>query len=672
MRYKKYLVSAAVSAALLLLFLLNPLWRWELQLQDSLYRRPGFPHPNIFVFGIDEETLIEFGPMQFWPRQKMADAINILNSEEGWEPAVIAVDVLYSGYSNDAASDAALVDAALSGGNVVFGSAFSLDPWGEIRTLERPFDSLAAVSRYGTLNTVIDRDGVVRRTDLGGTFAEVIYEKYWGVPVEIPPRYGNLLRIHFAGEPGDFFGAMGLGLSFKDIFAEDFEPAFFADAIILIGAFAHGLLDAYFTPVDPQVQMHGVEIHANIVQMLLEGNFTRYAPLWVNAAIMLVMFALLSFVFMRLDMRAATAVLIFFSLFYVWFNRFVYDNGLILTLVYPVVSAVILYVFSLVYRYISDKIAHITEMARMHEKHVAEMKELFDSFVHVMTTAIDERTPYNAHHTIRVAECIQQFITYLRGIYPQGSPYHFDANREEQLIMAALLHDVGKITTPLEVMDKETRLSSRLPAILQRFEIKTQYEKVRLLSGEIDADEYDRQIEYLHETRVFIERVNRAGFLTDEDLSLIDALKEICFKNAAGEVTPVFDESDLENLRIRRGTLTADERQTMNNHVRVTERLLSKMHFSQRYENVTAWAKSHHEFMDGTGYPEQRTADQIPLEVRILTIFDIYDSLTAIDRPYKKATPHDKAIEILHSMAEEGKLDGELVRLFAESEMGQA
>ena len=671
-KHKKILIGAMASVALFLLFLAEPLWRLEYQAQDLLYTRPGLIHPNIFVFGIDEETLIEFGPMQFWPRQLMADAINILNSEPGWEPAVIAVDILYSGYSNDAASDAALVQAAKDGGNVVFGSMHSLDHWGGIRTIERPFGSLAAVSAYGSLNSYIDRDGVVRRTALGGTFAEVIYEKYWGQPVYIPARLGNLLRISYAGEPGDFYGTMGLGLSFKEIFCPYFDPGFYADAIILIGAFAHGLMDAYFTPMSAIEQMHGVEIHANIVQMLLDGNFTGYAPAWVNWVIMLVSLALLTFIFMYFDLRLSFIALALFMVGYVFLNRWIFDLGWVTTLLYPLLSAGILYIFAVIYRQVTDKIQHITEMAHTHERHASEVKGLFESFVRVMTAAIDERTPYNATHTLKVAEYTQQFVTYLRSYYPKDSPYHISENNEEQLIMAAFLHDVGKITTPLHVMDKDSRLGSRLIPILQRMETKSQYDKAQLFSGAITRETYDQYTQRLQDTLAFVERVNYAGFLPDEDYAQAQSLNDLSYINQAGETKPVFDAKDIESLSIRRGTLTENERDAMQNHASVTERLLNKMEFTQQYEHVTAWAKSHHEFLDGSGYPNQLSGDQIPIEVRILTIMDIYDALTATDRPYKKATPHDAALKILNAMVQEGKLDGELVTRFAESNIKAA
>jgi HD-GYP domain-containing protein (c-di-GMP phosphodiesterase class II) len=675
MKLHKIIGCAAVSALLLVLFAFNAFGRFEYQARDRLYRDFGLADPDIFVFGIDEVTLTGFGPFQFWPRSLMADAINILNSDPERKPAVIAVDIMYSGSSNDPESDEALVRAAEEGGNVVFGAMVSFDSRGDVNTFEKPFEALERVSSYGIINSITDPDGIVRRTELGMklfgrnelTFPEAIYKMYTGEYAELPRGMRNPLHLVFTGEPGDYYGALGLGTSFADIFSPDFDPAFFAGAIVMIGPYAAGLMDSYFTAADYRSQMHGVEIHANIVQMFLEENFIGFARPWVNWTVLALTLAVFSFVFMRLDIRISFAALVVFAAGYVFLNKAVFNSGWIITLIYPPVSAGALFCFALVYNYISDKIAHITEIARINAKHLTEVKELFDSFVRVMTAAIDERTPYNANHTVKVADYTQKFVVYLRGLFKPGSPYYMDENREEQIVMAAFLHDVGKITTPTEIMDKESRLGGKLPAVMLRFDIKTQYDKVMLLSGNITKDEYEAQVEYLNDTKTFTERINTAGFLPDEDLERVKTLAEITYKDADGNVVRVFDDSDVENLSVRKGTLTDAERDIMQEHVSVTERLLDKMTFSDRYEHVAGWAKSHHEYIDGSGYPYKMANEQVAPEVRILAMMDIYDALTADDRPYKRATPHHIAVKILRSMVGEGKLDGELVELFIAS-----
>jgi len=674
----KIISSTAASVLLLTLFLTGVLTRFENMAQDRLYRDFGIVNPDIFVFGIDEKSLIEFGPIQFWSRSIMAEAIEILNSEPEWRPAVIAVDMLYSGESNDPAADEALVRAAAEAENVIFGAAVSLDYRGEVRTFERPFPELENVSRYGILNNIIDSDGIVRRTEISPvilgntvpTFAEAIYQMYTQEDIKLPKGISNPIRLVFTGGPGDYYGAIGLGTSFHSIFAENFDPSFYAGAIILIGPYAYGTMDSYFTSAEPGVPMHGVEIHANIVQMLLDGNFKGYVSHWVNITIVILTLILFSVIFMRIDIRISFTVLVLFTIGYIFLNRQIYQAGLITTLIYPLISAGVLFVFALVYRFISDKFAHITAIAEINEKHYAETKELFDSFVKVMTAAIDERTPYNANHSIHVAEYSQQLVRYLRENLEQNSPYYIDESREEQLIMAAYLHDVGKIVTPLEVMDKPSRLGNKLSVIMQRLAVKKLYDRVMFLSEKISEDEYKKSVQHINDSLVFIERINAAGFLPDEDLDKVKALEEITYTDDNGDIIRVFDESDIVSLSTRKGTLTDEERGIMEEHASVTERLLGNMKFSEDLADVPHWAKSHHEFVDGTGYPSKIAGEQIPVEVRILTMLDIYDALTARDRPYKRAAPHDTAIKILRSMVEEGKLDGELVELFIKSNIG--
>ena len=126
-------------------------------------------------------------------------------------------------------------------------------------------------------------------------------------------------------------------------------------------------------------------------------------------------------------------------------------------------------------------------------------------------------------------------------------------------------------------------------------------------------------------------------------------------------------------LSIRRGTLSDQERDTMQSHVVMTDKLLAQIQFSPELSHVRDWAASHHEFLNGTGYPRRLSGGDIPTEVRILTILDIFDALTADDRPYKPGMPVERALAILRDMAEkEGKLDAGLVKAFAQSQCWEA
>ena len=316
-------------------------------------------------------------------------------------------------------------------------------------------------------------------------------------------------------------------------------------------------------------------------------------------------------------------------------------------------------------------IANIAASALANMQNVEEIKGLFYSVVRVMSQAIDERSPYTVNHARQTAEYVKGFVHFLREKFPPGSKYHFDENREEQVIMATLLHDVGKVVTPLDIMDKESRLDGRLPLLRQRFAIRKLQEQVEHLSGHMTHDEYDAATKKLDGLLETMERINTATFLSDDDAVMVRELSELTYKDESGAELHIFEPYDIESLSIKRGTLTDSERESMQNHVVVTGRLLDNIVFNKQYEHVPEWARKHHEFIDGTGYPDRLEKDKIPMEAHFITIMDIFDSLTASDRPYRKSISYENTIKILTEMAEDGKLDSDLVALFAESGVGQ-
>lgn len=130
--------------------------------------------------------------------------------------------------------------------------------------------------------------------------------------------------------------------------------------------------------------------------------------------------------------------------------------------------------------------------------------------------------------------------------------------------------------------------------------------------------------------------------------------------------------SEAEKLLIRKGTLTEEERKVMQGHASATKRILSQVKFPQAFAMVPDWASEHHELLGGTGYPNKMSGELIPREVRLLTILDIFEALTAKDRPYKKSIPVDRSLDILGNMAQEGSIDGEILALFVQSRAWEA
>jgi HD-GYP domain-containing protein (c-di-GMP phosphodiesterase class II) len=296
-----------------------------------------------------------------------------------------------------------------------------------------------------------------------------------------------------------------------------------------------------------------------------------------------------------------------------------------------------------------------------------EIDELFHSFVRVLTKAIDERSAYSVNHTNNVAKLCGDFAEYLSKKFPKGHVYHFSDNRQSQLVMAAYLHDVGKIVTPLNIMDKRDRLGDQLESVLYRFDIKALQLERDCLAGKITRAEYEEAAAYLAEILDFVIDMNNAGYMPEEKFKKVAELKHLTFIDRFGQNIPIFTAENIESLNIRKGTLTVKEREIMQEHAAITQRWLDNMKFNKSYKHVSRWASSHHEHLDGTGYPGGLNADEIELEICILTILDIFDALTASDRPYRKSMPIDKAYGILRSMVDEGKLHKELVELFIES-----
>lgn len=319
-------------------------------------------------------------------------------------------------------------------------------------------------------------------------------------------------------------------------------------------------------------------------------------------------------------------------------------------------------VFDKEYEFIILSLASQAAIAISNMRYTEELKEQMWSFTEALATAIDERTPYNATHTRKVADYSGILVDELNREYEAGEfPEYFDEHRKEQLIMGALLHDIGKMIVPLEVMNKATRLGDNSSVVQERFKLFQSYVRIRFLEGKITKEEYEKEKDFLTDSIHFIEEIDSKGFLPDEDYERVAQIADSFCMTPEGEKIPLLTEEETECLKIRKGTLTDKERAVMENHVVMTRKILEKVHFNQYFKDCPVWAAQHHETLNGTGYPDHLTADQLAAESRILAVVDIYDALTSQDRPYKKPMPKEKAISILESMVSEGKLDERIV-----------
>lgn len=302
-----------------------------------------------------------------------------------------------------------------------------------------------------------------------------------------------------------------------------------------------------------------------------------------------------------------------------------------------------------------------------------EVKNLLRGLVESMATAVDSRTPYNASHTLRITRLARKMIDVINSINKGVlAEEYFDKKREEQLVMSAWLHDIGKISVPLAVMDKSCRLEGRLELVLQRFDYIDVLLQKDLLQYKIEQQdkknkivELQKKLQLLEEARKLVICANRGDTFIDEDLT--EQLKHIgsqTYVDSKGHSCKWLTDDELEALLVKRGTLTSAERKTIEDHVNIAVRILQAIPFPEKLNDVSKYVSMHHEYLDGSGYPQGLKGEEIPLEARILAIADIFDALVASDRPYKKAKPVEIALKILDSMVEEGKLDRELMYIF--------
>lgn len=312
--------------------------------------------------------------------------------------------------------------------------------------------------------------------------------------------------------------------------------------------------------------------------------------------------------------------------------------------------------------YVILSLASQATMAVSNIRYLEEIKDQMWSFTEAMAEAIDSRTPYNANHVRNVAVYAGKIADYINEQHDAGlDEEYFDTNRKEQLVLSALLHDLGKLAIPTKVMNKATKLEERMDDIEKRFEILGLKYKVLSLEGKIDEEEYEAKAEELAVLWELVKDVNGSGFLPEEKCQRLLAAFELVYEHD-GEKLPYFTEGEKEALLIRKGTLTDAERIIMESHVEVTQRILNKVHFHDNFSQAAQFAVEHHECLNGMGYPKKLKAEDLSLESRILAVADICDALLATDRPYKKPLPREKAFAILYDMADGGRIDKKIVQ----------
>lgn len=347
---------------------------------------------------------------------------------------------------------------------------------------------------------------------------------------------------------------------------------------------------------------------------------------------------------------------------------------------------------------------------------IEQQRRLWDSLVEMIAASIDDKSPYTGAHCQRVPAITKMLATAAcESRSPAFADFSLDETEWYELHVAAWLHDCGKVTTPEYVVDKGSKLETiynRVNEIRTRFEILRRDAEIACLKAKLagaDAAAEDRKLtaaqRQIADDYAFVANANVGSeSMSDEDIARLrriagqrwvrhfdkclgmSPLETVRAKRAPPRPPPVeepllgdleehlvdgLNHGELYNLSIPKGTLTAEERKVINDHIVVTIKMLDSLPFPKQLRRVPEYAGGHHERMDGKGYPRGLTREQMSIPARIMAIADIFEALTAGDRPYKKAKKVGESLRIMANMTAQGHIDPDLFRLFLESGVWQ-
>ena len=329
-----------------------------------------------------------------------------------------------------------------------------------------------------------------------------------------------------------------------------------------------------------------------------------------------------------------------------------------------------------------EALAAQAAVAITNQQLIVQLEQLLESLVNLINIGIDEKSPYTGRHCQFVPELTMMLAEAVHAADsgPMAAFRLTDADRKE-LWMAGLLHDCGKITTPVHVVDKATKMETifdRIHMIDTRFEVLLRDAEIAALrqlrapgadSAAIEA-RLHADLAQLREDREFLRQANVGGEgMAASDQERVRQIARYRWRGIDGQECDFLTEEEVGNLTIRFGTLTEAERKIINNHIVVSIRMLESLPWPKHLQNVPEYAGGHHERMDGKGYPRGLTREQMSVQARIMAIADIFEALTARDRPYKKGKLLSESLRILGNFALNGHIDPDLFDIFIRSKV---
>jgi HD-GYP domain-containing protein (c-di-GMP phosphodiesterase class II) len=332
-------------------------------------------------------------------------------------------------------------------------------------------------------------------------------------------------------------------------------------------------------------------------------------------------------------------------------------------------------------QHLAESLASQAAIALTNRLLINHLENLFESFISLMNSAIDDKSPYTGGHCQRVPMLTMMLAEAVDNckVGPLRDFAMTERDRYE-LKIAGLLHDCGKVTTPVHVVDKATKLQTifdRVALIDTRFEVVKRDAEIALLKSRMEKlgprhtdvvgdAQLVAGIREIESDRDFLRRVNVGSeAMKDEDVARVQAIaRRYRWRNGDAERSDFLSEDEIRNLTIRSGTLTSEERQIINHHIEVTIQMLESLPWPRHLKNVPEYAGGHHERMDGKGYPRGLKREQMSVQARCMGIADIFEALTAKDRPYKKGKTLTESLTILGKFKLNGHIDPDLFDIF--------